>query len=121
MAPLYASKRLSKINARVGSSDLSGGGGTLLTIASKISGIPIPDLAEHKTASEASKPMISSISCLTRSGSAEGKSILLITGMISRSCSKARYTFANVCASTPCAASTTSKAPSQAARERETS
>ena len=90
-------------------------------MASKISGIPIPDLAEHNTASDASKPMISSISCLTRSGSAEGKSILLITGMISRSCSKARYTFANVCASTPCAASTTSNAPSQAARERDTS
>ena len=56
----------------------------------------MPDLAEHNTASDASKPMISSISCLTRSGSAEGKSILLITGIISRSCSKARYTFANV-------------------------
>ena len=33
----------------------------------------------------------------------------------------ARYVLATVCASTPCAASTTSKAPSQAASERDTS
>ncbi len=40
------------------------------------------------------------------------------TGMISRSCSRARYTLASVCASTPWLASTTSRHPSQAARLR---
>ena len=56
-----------------------------------------------------------------RSGSAHGKSILLMTGMNSRLFSMARYVLASVCASTPCEASTTSSAPSQADRLRETS
>ena len=72
-------------------------------------------------ASEASSPMTSSICALTPSGSADGKSILLMTGRISRSFSSAMKTLANVCASTPCVASTTSNAPSQADNERETS
>ena len=55
------------------------------------------------------------------SGSADGKSILFTTGNISRSFSNAKYTFANVCASIPCAASTTSNAPSHAASDLETS
>ena len=50
-----------------------------------------------------------------------GRSILLMTGRTSRSWSSARYTFASVCASIPCAASTTRIAPSQAARLLETS
>ena len=58
---------------------------------------------------------------LTRSGSALGRSILLMTGKISRSFSRAKYTLANVCASMPWAASTTRSAPSQAARLRDTS
>ena len=69
----------------------------------------------------AGRAIISSTSCFTRSGSAAGRSILLMTGRISSSCSMARYVFASVWASTPCVASTTSTAPSHAARERDTS
>ena len=45
----------------------------------------------------------------------------MITGRISKSFSSAKYTLARVWASIPCAASTTSKAPSHAARDLETS
>ena len=55
------------------------------------------------------------------SGCAPGRSILLMTGMISRLFSTARYALASVCASTPCEASTSSSAPSQAASDRVTS
>ena len=55
------------------------------------------------------------------SGSACGRSILFTTGTISSPFSIARYAFASVCASIPCAASTTSSAPSHAWSERETS
>ena len=72
-------------------------------------------------ASVASIASTSSISSATRSGSAAGRSILLMTGTISKWLFRARLTFARVCASTPWAASTTSTAPSQAANERETS
>ena len=65
--------------------------------------------------------MTSSISCFARSGSALGKSILLINGKISKLLSKAKYTFARVCASTPWVASTTKIAPSQAAKDLDTS
>jgi len=57
------------------------------TIASSTSSMPIPVLALASTAPDASSPMISSISCRTPSGSADGKSTLLITGTISWSCS----------------------------------
>ena len=93
----------------------------LNTIASNTSSIPIPFLAEIRGASWASMPITSSISFFTRSGSALGKSILLITGKTSKSWSNARYTLASVCASIPWAASTTKIAPSQAARLRLTS
>ena len=46
--------------------------------------MPIPSLAEVGTAVEASMPMTSSISARVRATSAEGRSILLITGMTSR-------------------------------------
>ena len=49
-----------------------------------ISLIPIPAFAEASTASLASSPITSSISCFTFSGSALGRSILLITGKISK-------------------------------------
>ena len=81
----------------------------------------IPCFAEMAGASSAGMPMTSSISLRTRSGSALGRSILLITGTISSPASTARYVFASVCASMPCEASTTSTAPSHAARLRETS
>ncbi len=55
------------------------------------------------------------------SGCAAGKSILLRTGIILISDSIAKYKFANVCASIPCAASTNKMAPSQAASYLETS
>ena len=57
----------------------------------------------------------------TFSTSAAGKSTLLITGMIVKSCSKAKYTFASVCACIPCVASTTSTAVSTACKLRDTS
>ena len=63
----------------------------------------------------------SSISAFTRSGSAAGRSILLMSGMISKSAFMASIALATVCASTPWVASTTSTAPSQAAKLRETS
>ena len=66
------------------------------TMRSRISGTPKPVLPLAKMASEASKPIISSISSLTTSGWALGKSTLLITGMISRSSSIAKYTLASV-------------------------
>ena len=92
-----------------------------MTIVSKISVMPIPSFAEAKIAPLQSKPIISSISPITRSGSAPGKSILFKTGIISRLLSRAKYTLARVCASTPWDASTTNNAPSQATRERDTS
>ena len=49
------------------------------------------------------------------------RSILFITGTMSRSLSIARYAFARVWASTPCDASTTSRTPSHAARLLDTS
>ena len=55
-----------------------------IKIRSKISLIPMPVFAEQKIAFEVSSPMTSSICCLTPSGSAEGRSILLITGTISK-------------------------------------
>jgi hypothetical protein len=83
--------------------------------------MPFPSLAETGRTSAASSPMISSISSATRSGWAEGRSTLFTTGMISRPASSARYAFASVCASMPCAASTTRTAPSHACSALETS
>jgi hypothetical protein len=63
------------------------------TIASRISSMPMPVLALASTAPpsrqspDAGMPMMSSISLATLAGSAEGRSILLITGTISWSCS----------------------------------
>ena len=66
-------------------------------------------------------PITFSISSITFSGLAFGKSILLITGIISKSLSIAKYTLASVWASIPCDASTTNIAPSQAAKLLDTS
>ena len=90
ITPLYASYKESKISALSGASISPVGGGTTFTICSKTSPTFNPVLAEMSGASLASKPIISSISSLTRSGSALGRSILLITGIISRSCSNAK-------------------------------
>ena len=64
---------------------------------------------------------MSSIWRRVSSGCAPGRSILLMTGMISRLFSTARYALASVCASTPWDASTSRSAPSQAASDRVTS
>ena len=61
-----------------------------LTTASKTSWIFKPVLADTNGAWSAGKPITSSISFLTLSGSALGKSTLLITGTISKSLSIAK-------------------------------
>ncbi len=113
ITPLYASYNESNISAESGAEASPDGAGILVTICSRTSSILIPFLADISGASCASIPITSSISSITLSGSALGRSILLITGNTSRSWSNARYTLASVCASIPCAASTTSIAPSQ--------
>ena len=64
---------------------------------------------------------VSSSSDITISGSALGRSILLMTGMIVRFCAIARWTLARVWASIPWLASMTRIAPSQAWSDRLTS
>ena len=126
---MYESYFESKISARGGAPASPDGGGTRSTIASSSSSHPVPSFAETKRTSSREKPITSTSSCATRSGSAEGRSILFTTGMIVSplpfaapvSCPSAMYTFASVCASIPCEASTTSSAPSQAASARDTS
>ena len=77
----------SMISAENGAAGSPEGGGTLAITASRMSSMPTPFLALARTASVASMPMMSSISSLTRSGSADGRSILLSTGMTSTPCS----------------------------------
>ena len=55
-----------------------------VTMRSKISFMPAPVLALVNTALLASSPTTSEISCFALSGLAEGKSILFMTGKISR-------------------------------------
>ena len=57
-----------------------------LTIASSTSGTPCPVFALMASEFEASSPTAPSIISLVRSMSALGKSILLMTGMISSRC-----------------------------------
>ncbi len=83
--------------------------------------MPIPDLPLARIASSAGIVRMSSSCFMHISRLALGKSILLITGMTLSFCEKARCALATVCASTPCAASMRSTAPSHAARLRETS
>ena len=92
-----------------------------VTILSNTSSTFRPVFAEIHGASIAGIPIKSSISCFTSSGLAIGKSTLFITGKISRLSSIAKYTFANVCASTPCVESTIKIAPSHAAKLLDTS
>ena len=70
------------IDACSGSSISTLGGGTKRTICSKTSFIPVPFLALIAGASEASTPIISSISFFILSGSDWSKSILFKTGII---------------------------------------
>ncbi len=119
--PRYGSYQESKISAFSGASGTPRGAGRRSTMASRISGTPVPILALARIAPDPSSPMMSSIWRRASSGCALGKSILLMTGMISRLFSTARYALASVCASTPCDASTSSSAPSHAASDRVTS
>ena len=61
------------------------GGGTRSTIASRISATPVPSLAEARITSSRGIARTFSSSSMTCSGSAVGRSILLMTGMIVRS------------------------------------
>ena len=119
--PRYASYQESKISAFSGALGSPRGGWKRSTMASRISVTPVPSFALARIEVLLSRPMMSSIWRLHSSGCALGRSILLMTGMISRLSSTARYAFASVCASTPWVASTSSSAPSQAASERVTS
>ena len=119
--PLYGSKWLSKTKAFSLPCFSSFGDGILSIIASINSFIPSPVLALVKSISSSSNPRVSMSSFFTFGTSAFGRSILLITGIIVKSFSKAKYILASVWASIPWAASTTRTAPSQAARHLETS
>ena len=107
--------------ARGAASGRPWGAGRSRTIRSSSSGTPSPVLPETFSTSSGSTPMRLASSSAYFSGWAAGRSILFSTGMMVRSFSMARYRFARVWASIPWAASTSSRAPSQAARERETS
>ncbi len=121
ITPRYWSYEESKISARAGADGSPAGDGTRSTIASSTWSTLTPVLAEMRTTASGRPPSSSHTSAAAPSGLAEGRSILLTTGTISSSFSIARYALASVCASIPCAASTTSSAPSQACRLRETS
>jgi hypothetical protein len=92
-----------------------------VTMRSSSSSMPMPVLAEARTAFEASMPMTCSTCSLARSMSAEGRSILLITGRISRPPFDREVGVGERLGLDPLAASTISSAPSQAASERDTS
>ena len=80
----------SKIRAFNGASGSPLGAGIFSTMASSTASTFSPVLALILGASLASRPITSSISAATRSGSALGRSTLLITGKTSRSWSRAR-------------------------------
>ena len=90
-------------------------------MASNTSLVLSPVLALIRGASSHGIPSTFSISVFISSGLAAGKSILLITGTISKLLSRAKYTLAIVWACIPWAASTTKRAPSQAAKDLLTS
>ena len=119
--PRYVSKVESNTSARRRWLRLFGGAGMRAMTASRMSSMPMPCFALARIASSAGMARISSSCRITDGRSEFGRSILLITGMSLSFCFSARWTFATVCASTPCAASTMRSAPSHAASERETS
>ncbi len=121
MMPLNGLKTESKMRACSGASGSPLGAGIFSTIASSSGGIPSPVRAETLNISSGSQPRRSAIWSATTSGWAESMSILFITGMISSPWSTARYRLEIVWAWMPWDASTTSRAPSQEAMERETS
>src|SRR3954454_13408019 len=90
-------------------------------MAWRISGTPVPSFALARMTSSRGMASTFSSSSITTSGCADGRSILLRTGMIVRPSRNARWTLASVWASMPSAASTTRMAPSHACRLRLTS
>ena len=94
--PRYWSYTESKMSARGDPPASPCGGGMRLTIASSTAGTPSPVLAEICRMSERAHPMTLAISSARLSGSAPGRSILLSTGMISRSFSSAKSVLARV-------------------------
>ena len=112
---------LSNIKARAGTLFFILGGGIFIIISSKSSGTPLPVFALIIIISFSLQPIKSIICCFIDSISTPTKSILFITGIISKSFSIAKYAFVTVCASTPCDASTNKTAPSQAAKLLDTS
>ena len=107
--------------ALAGPSGFPVGDGTSATTRSNSAPTPSPVLPDTRSTSSGSQPMMCASSAAYRSGWAAGRSILFSTGMTARSFSNARYRLARVCASIPCAASTSRIAPSQAASDRLTS
>ena len=97
------------------------GAGPLSTTASSILSTPYPVFPLASIISSLEHPSRFIISAAVFSTSAAGKSTLFITGIIVRSCSIARYTFAKVCACIPCVASTTNTAASTACKLLDTS
>ncbi len=85
--PRYWSYQLSTSSAFSGAAASPFGGGSRCTSASSTPSMFSPVLALISIASEASRPITSSICCFTRSGSAAGRSILFSTGTISWSAS----------------------------------
>ena len=90
MTPRKESYWLSNTRALSGASASPFGAGTPLTISSSTAGMLMPFLAEISGASMAGMPMMSSISVLVLAVSAAGRSILFMTGSISRSWFMAR-------------------------------
>ena len=88
--PRYGSYHVSKISALSGASGSPAGGWKRVTMASRMSRVPVPSFALARMAVLLSSPMMSSICRLHSSGWALGRSILLMTGMISRLLSTAR-------------------------------
>jgi len=72
------------------------GGGIRWTTASSTASVPIPSLALVRLAPSPGRPMHSSISFRTISGSASGRSLLLITGPTSMFLPRAASTLARV-------------------------
>ena len=80
VTPRYGSYQESKRRAFSGASGSPWGGGMSRTMRSSSSSMPMPILAEVRTASSAGMPTTCSICSRAFSGSAEGRSILLMTG-----------------------------------------
>ena len=89
ITPRYWSNSESKISARGGASGSPSGAGIRATTASSTSRTPSPVFAEIRSTSSGAQPIRSTISPITRSGSAPGRSTLFSTGTSSSPASTA--------------------------------